>query len=80
MKKNGPLETSGDHEAQIWKSLVPCSYGPQMAAPGPQIKLFRKCFDFFSFVKWGPSQKMVAQIRRVFGLEFLGRVFGMLLY
>ena len=57
MSKKSPLETSGDHETQIWKSLGPCSYGPQMGAPGPQIKLFFVNFSIFLFLKVGPIPK-----------------------
>ena len=38
---------------------------PRWGPLGPRSNFFRKFFDFF-FVKWGPSQKIVAQIQRVF--------------
>ena len=57
MSKKGPLETSGDHEAQIWKSLGPCSYGPQMGAPEPQINFFFENFAIFFLSQNGAPPK-----------------------
>ena len=54
MSKKGPLETSGDHEAQIWKSLHSCSYGPQMGAPD---QTFFVNFSIFFFHIMGPLPK-----------------------
>ena len=53
------LETMGLKFGSHW---VPCSY-----LGGALDQFFFEKIDYFVFVKWGPSHKMVSQIRRVFG-------------